>query len=38
MLRDISIHPPLVGWDKPTGAEIAKLTISIHPPLVGWDI
>ena len=33
----ISIHPPLVGWDKQQLSDLGYQIISIHPPLVGWD-
>ena len=33
----ISIHPPLVGWDDPETVARLLRDISIHPPLVGWD-
>ena len=34
---NISIHPPLVGWDPKGRKGFHHLVISIHPPLVGWD-
>ena len=36
-LLDISIHPPLVGWDSVFSVVCFPAIISIHPPLVGWD-
>ena len=34
---NISIHPPLAGWDDLPCAALYSFTISIHPPLAGWD-
>ena len=35
---DISIHPPLAGWDGGTPPpSLHQVSISIHPPLAGWD-
>ena len=37
--KEISIHPPRMGWDQPTEEQLREVAeISIHPPRMGWDL